>query len=164
VRGVWFCVGMGEVWVRLKILFLCCGLFCTSFVSFCLLRLFSFFFSFSTLCSIVEMASLVGSVLGPVVSSCSKLEISFLRDSALTLWWIFRSFSSWIWVPRMIFCHFFLKFLSASSACSEMLIFRPPGVMLFLSEALTNCKCETCLACLSFSALRCFISCECSGF
>lgn len=57
----------------------------------------------------------------------------------------------------MIFCHFLLKFLSASSACSEMLIFRPPGVMLFLSEALTNCKCETRLACLSFSTLRSFI-------
>jgi len=66
--------------------------------------------------------------------------------------------------PWMIFYQFFLKFLSASSACTEMLILRPPGVMLFLGEALTNCRCETCLTCLSFSALRCFISCECSGF
>ena len=67
---------------------------------------------------------------------------------------------SWIWVPWMIFFHLVVSSLSASVTCGDVLILRPRGMMLFLSESLVNCRCEWCLA---FSVRIFFVMFECGG-
>ena len=149
------------VWVLFR---RCLFFFFLSFsrpLSFCLFLLLRRFSSCAAVVFVVLIASAVSvrSLLSFIL--CSKVEIWVCRVVVVCLWWIFKSFRSWICVLWMTSFHLSLSFLSASSACSDVLICRPCGVGLFHSALFTNCRCEWCLACFSFSVLSSFRVVEC---
>ncbi len=99
--------------------------------------------------SIAEIASCAIAVFLASRRARSWSAMLDLSLSFVVRWWSFSSFMSLIWVPWMMFFHLEHNGGSPCSACSDVLIVRPRGVTLFLSEALVNCRWELCLACFS---------------